>query len=187
MSRTDSEDRANNYVENMFPQEIYHTIPKVISQVCAGLRHYPDQTELDDFVQEIIEAMLEDDRRVLFSFDYRSKLQTWLYTIVRRHILHQLQRRSKNERLDDMSLDSSILIVQPDQENGVFAKEVEAILQAAFGRLTGHERKLLDLWLHERSRDEIAKEMGIKKKSVSREINALIKKLRRIIGENYGV
>jgi len=187
MSRTDSQEYASNDVENMFLQDIYPIIPKVIGQACAGLGHYPGQIELDDIVQEINESLLEDDRHVLLSFDRRSTPRTWLYTIARRHILHRLQKKSKMESLDNMAPNSSIFIVHPDQEKTLLAKELDAILQAALSKLTGHEQKLLTLWLQKRSRDEIAKEMWIKKESVSPEINAVIKKLQRIVGEDYGI
>lgn len=187
MSRTNSQEHANNDVENMFLQNICLIIPKVVSQACAGLSHYPSQTELDDYVQEINKSFLEGDRRCLRSFAHRSKPQTWLYTIASRHILHGLQKQSKVESLDDIPPDSPTFIVQPDQEKTLLAKEMEAILQAAFSKLTGHEQKLLTLWLQDQSRQEIAKEMGIKKQSVSREKNAVIKKLQRIVGEDNGI
>jgi RNA polymerase sigma factor (sigma-70 family) len=157
----------------MFLQDIHPIIPKVVGQVCAGLGRYLSQTEFEDFVQEINESLLEDDRHVLLSFDRRSTPRTWLYTIARRHILHRLQKKSKMESLDNMAPNSSIFIVHPDQEKTLLAKELDAILQAALSKLTNRERNLLVLWLQERSREEIAKGMGIKKKSVSPEINAL--------------
>ena len=187
MSRTDSQEHANNDVENLFLQNICPIIPKVIGQVCARLGHYPSQTELDDYVQEIIESLIEDDRHVLLSFDRRSKPQTWLYTIARRHILRLLQKQSKMESLDDMPADSSVFIVQPDQEKRLIAKEMGAIYQAAFSKLSKREQKLLILWLQERSIEEIAIEMGIKKRSVSREIIVVINKLQRIVRKDYGI
>lgn len=86
-----------------------------------------------------------------------------------------------------MPPDSSIFIVQPDQEKKLLAKEMEAILQAALSKLTEHEQKLLVLWLQGGSMNEIAKEMGIKKRSVSREIIAVIKKLQRVVMKDYGI
>jgi RNA polymerase sigma factor (sigma-70 family) len=187
MSRIDSREHANDDVENLFLQDICPIIPKVVGQVCSGLVHYPGQTEIDDFIQEINESLLENDRHVLRSFDHRSRPQTWLYAIVRRHILHRLQKRVNMESLEDMPLDSSNFIVHPDQEKRLLAKEMEEVLQSAFSKLTEHERKLLVLRLQERSRGEIAKKIGIKKESVSREINAVINKLQRIVREDYGI
>jgi len=187
MSRTDSQQLANNDAENLFLQDIFPIISKVVGQACADLGHYPGQAELDDYVQEINELLIENDCYVLLSFDHRSKLETWLYTIVRRRVLRRLQKQSRMESLDDMPPGSSIFIVQPDQEKTLFTKEMEAISQAAFIKLTKREQKLLILWLLELSRMEIAKEMGIKKESVSPKINAVMKKLQRIVGENNGI
>lgn len=187
MSRTDSEQQSNNGAENLFLQDIYLITSKIVGHACAGLGHYPSQTGLDDYVHEIIELLIKDDRQVLRSFDHRSKPQAWLYIIARRHILRRLQKQSRVESLENMPTDSSTFVVPPDQEGKLLANERIGILRATFGKLTEHERKLLILWLQERSRDEIAKEMGIKKESVSREINAVIKKFQRIVEEGYGI
>jgi RNA polymerase sigma factor (sigma-70 family) len=167
MSRTDSQQHAKNDAENLFLQDIYPIISKVVRQACVKLGHYPGQAELDDYVQEINELLIEDDCYVLLSFDRRSKLETWLYTIVRRRVLRWLQKQSRMESLDYMLPGSSIFVVQPDQEKTLLAKEMEAILQAAFSKLTKREQKLLILWLQERGREEIAIDMCIKKESVS--------------------
>jgi DNA-directed RNA polymerase specialized sigma24 family protein len=104
---------ADNDVENLFLQDIYPIIPKVVGQVCAGLGHYPGQADLDDYAQEINILLLENDHRALLSFGHRSKPQTWLYTIVKRHVLHRLQKWNKMESLDDIPPHSSNFIVQP--------------------------------------------------------------------------
>lgn len=187
MLQTDSQEHINNGLEKRFLQDIHPIIPKIVGQACAGLGHYPSKIELDDFVQEINESLLEYDWRVLRSFGHRSKPQTWLYTIVRRHILHRLQERSKMESLDDMPPASSILIFQPDQEKRLLAKEREEILLVVFSKLTEHDQKLLVLWLQGQSIGEIAKEMRIKKESVSREIIAVTNKLQRIVRGGHGI
>jgi RNA polymerase sigma factor (sigma-70 family) len=184
MSCTISQDSATSDLEKWFLQDIHPLIPMVVSQACADLGHYPGQLELNDFVQGINVLLLRGSLR---SFGHRSKVQTWLYTIARRHILRQLQERSKTESLDDMPFDSSIFMVQPDQEKRLFAKEKAAILQAALSQLTRREQKLLGLRLQERSVEEIAKEMGIKRRSVSRRIIAVTEKLQRIARENRSV
>ncbi|HEX5085776.1 MAG TPA: sigma-70 family RNA polymerase sigma factor, partial [Blastocatellia bacterium] len=185
MFQRDLQGHADNNVENLYLQDIYHLVPKVVGQVCASLGHYPGQAGLDDYIQEISMLLLENDRRALRSFDHRSKLQTWLYVITKRHILHRLQKWSKMESLDDIPQHSSNFIVQPKQEEKLFRGEMRAILEAAFSKLTAHEQKLLALWLREMSIKEIAKEMGIKKRSVSRERNTIIKKLQKIVIEDH--
>ena len=186
MPQADSQEHSNNVLEILFLQVIQPIIPKVVGQACAGLGHYPSQTELDDYVQEISELLLENDRHVLHSFHHRSKPQTWLYTIARRHILHQLQKHSRQESLDDMPPDSSIFVIQPDQEKRLLAKEMVVILHAALNKLTKRERKLLTLLLQERSIEEIAKEMRIKKRSVSREVIAVTDRLQKVVRKGNG-
>ncbi|MGH9850201.1 MAG: hypothetical protein ACREBD_10115 [Blastocatellia bacterium] len=78
-------------------------------------------------------------------------------------------------------------IVQPDQEQKLLAKERGEMAQAAICMLTDHDQKLLGLWRQEWSVKEIAEEMRIKNRSVSREINAVIKRLQEIIRKERAI
>jgi len=178
MSQTDSQEPARDDVEKLF-QKVFPIIPAVVRQACASLRHYPDQPEIDRFAQRIRFLLWEDDYRVLRSFKGRSSLETWLFRIARRNIQRWLAERDKFESLEYLPLD--FLLVQPKLEEWLLSKEREEILQAAVRKLTGHDQKLFGLWRQGRSIGEIVAEMKIKKRSVSREINAVIKRLKEVI------
>jgi DNA-directed RNA polymerase specialized sigma24 family protein len=75
------------------------------------------------------------------------------------------------------------IIIRPNFDEELLSKERDVQLQEAVQRLTKHDQILVNLWRQGNSIEEIAKEMGIKKRSVSREISAVVKKLKRIFGE----
>lgn len=76
-------------------------------------------------------------------------------------------------------------IVQPEQEESLLAREEDEILRVTKNKLTERERKLFDLWQDGMSNEEIAKRMNIKKKTVSTKKSALMKKLQRLIREEW--
>lgn len=184
MSQTDSQEPANDDVEKLF-QEAFPIIPTVVRQACASLHHYPDRTEIDSFAQRIRFLLWEDDYQVLRSFKAESSPETWLFTIAKRNIQRWLRERDEFESLEYLSPD--FLIVQPKLEEWLLSKERKELLQAAVRKLTEHDQKLLGLWRQERSVGEIAEVMGIKKRSVSREINAVIKRLQEIIRREWAI
>jgi len=176
--KTDSQKLANDDVEKLFYDILPH-IPKVVSQVCANLNRHPSQVELDGYAQRIVVLLIDDDFKVLRSFDYRSEPETWLYRIVWRRISHWLGERKRMVSLEVLPPD--IFITQPNQEERIIAKERVSVLLGAVGKLTEHDQKLFRLICRGLKTEEIAKEMGLKKRSVSRERNTMIKRLQKII------
>ncbi len=184
MSQTDSQEPARDDVKKLF-QEVFPIIPAVVRQACASLRHYPDQTEIDSFAQRIRFLLWDDDYRVLRSFKGRSSPETWLFRIAKRNIQRWLRERDKFESLEHLPPD--FLIVHPKLEEWLLSKERKELLQAAIRKLTKHDQKLFGLWHQRWSIGEIATEMKIKKRSVSREINAVIKRLQEIIRKERAI
>ncbi len=180
MPGTDSPEPANNDVEKLFLQDILPIVPAVVGQACAKLNYHPGQTELDGLVQRVVLLLIDEDYRVLRSFDRRSEPQTWLFTIARRYILRRLREQGRIVSLDDMPPDS--FTFQPDQEEWLLAKEREELLQAAYNKLSKREQKLYRLLSQPSlTAAEIARTMGIKRESVYKEKQRLIKKIQKII------
>jgi RNA polymerase sigma factor (sigma-70 family) len=178
MPKTDSQKLANDDVEKLFYAILPH-IPKVVGQVCASLNLHPGQMELDGYAQRIVVLLIDDDLKILRSFDHRSEPETWLYRIVWRHISHWLREQKRVVSLE--ALPPDFFIAQPNQEERIISKERTRVLLGAVGKLTEHDRKLFRLICQGLKTEKIAKEMGIKKRSVSREKVALIKRLQKII------
>lgn len=164
-------------------QHIIPVIPLVVRKVCANLGHYLGQTEIDCFSQQIAYLLLKNDYRVLRTFKHEASPETWLFTIARRHILQWVREMKKLESLD--CLPPEVFVVQQEQEKSLLSKEREEVLQEAVDTLTDHDRKLFGLMRQELTTEEIADEMGIKRRSASVMKRILIVKLRRIIRDKY--
>jgi RNA polymerase sigma-70 factor (ECF subfamily) len=177
MPKSNSPEIAISDIEQLFLDAI-PLIPPVVRQACQSLNHHPNPLEFDGFVSRIVMLLLDNDFHTLRSFDNRSELQTWLFMIAKRLILRRLKAQKRELPLEDLPPDS--FTTQPVQKEKLIWEEEEKLLQAAIGKLTERERKLLDLILQGVEAEEIAKEMGIKKESVYAKKSALIKKLKRL-------
>jgi RNA polymerase sigma factor (sigma-70 family) len=167
---------------------IKQLIAKVSKAVCCACRFYGYQAnrdEVDDFSQDILVTLFNDDGRVLKSFANRSSIETWLYTIVRRTLApHLLRRRWEKENLNDVDdLSPEALRCDANQEERLIDKDERKILYAIISRLPNRKRQLMELDLQELKSREIAKEMGIKVESVYRQKSALLKEIQRLIEE----
>jgi RNA polymerase sigma factor (sigma-70 family) len=179
MPRKGSKKTADSDAEKLFLQTVIPIIPTVVRKVCAYLGRYTDETEVAGFSQQIKFLLWENNYRVLRSFKQKSSLETWLFSIAKRSIRRWLRERDKMESLEQLPPDA--LIVQPKLEEWLLSKERQEILQAAVCELTPHDQKLFGLWRNGQSIGEIAIEMKIRNRSVSRELNVVIKKLQEII------
>jgi len=167
--------------ERLF-DEILSDIPLVVHRACHSLGHRPRRMDFEGIVQGIILLLIDRDYYTLRSFKRLSSLQTWLFTIVRRHLVRQIRRQSREMSLEDLPMDS--LSTQPVQEKALIAKEERRRLSAVINKLTDRERKLFQLLCRDGlSASEIAEEMGIKLNSVYSNRFALIVKVRRMIWE----
>src|SRR5262249_18762314 len=92
-----------------------------------------------------------------------------------------LRERKKFVGLEMLPADS--FIAQPDQEEGLIFEERMKRLLVTICRLTDRERELFHLWYQGIKPAEIAKSMRIKRTSVYKMRNALVKKLRELMEE----
>ena len=167
--------------ERLF-EEILSDIPLVVHRACHSLGYHPRRMESEAIVQQVILLLIDRDYYTLRSFKRLSSLQTWLFTIVRRYLVRQIQRQSREMSLED--LPKASLSAQPEQEKKLIAEEETKRLSVAVNKLTDRERKLFQLLCMDGlSASEIAKEMGIKLESVYSRRSALIVKVRRMIRE----
>jgi RNA polymerase sigma factor (sigma-70 family) len=141
--------------------------------------------DVDEFAQRIGILLWKGNYRVLRSFRRESSLETWLFTIAKRNILRWLRETNWMESLEDKPQGS--FIVQQEQEERLLVDERRKILQAASRKLSGRKQRLLGLWRQEKSRREIAEEMGLKRKSVTVEKVELVKMLQRVVRENCAI
>ncbi|MGE0882589.1 MAG: sigma-70 family RNA polymerase sigma factor [Blastocatellales bacterium] len=181
MPKSNSEPKSDHDAP---PEELFvQALPLLGSTVrVAFLRYHQSPTpgDMERFSQRLIILLLEDDFRRLRSFDERSSLRTWLQTLTNRYVGSILQQERRNLGLEE--LPSEFFTSEPSQEDEIREKEKMILLGKALRRLTKQERRLFVLLRQDgATAEDIARDLGIKKESVYRTKNELIKKLQRWI------
>jgi RNA polymerase sigma factor (sigma-70 family) len=178
MAPNDSQDPDIPDVEQL----IIKLSPKVSMAVRRVYRHPTNQCEIEDIAQDVLVLLMENDYRRLRSFDGLSKIETWMYTIVKHSVeQHLWKRRWENNTVsvDDLSPDA--LTYQPIQEKMLIDEDECKALQAIISRLPERGKLLMELALQGLKTEEIAKELGIKISSVYREKSIQCKELRKLV------
>jgi len=131
----------------------------VLSRGKAGA----SKAEAEDLAQKVFTLLLENDARLLRSFQGRSTLSTWLIGIVRRQALMLLRADRPQAPLPRSTASTS-----PGPFDDVARAESEEQLAAALAALAPRERLILALHYRDRvSYAEIADFVGVSPNSVS--------------------
>jgi hypothetical protein len=95
-------------------------IRKAVRIACRKYKHSALPDEIEDFTEQIIELLLEDDGRKLRSYDAsKGTFATWLQSVVNHDVSRQLQKNHPAESLDDYLL---TLSYAPQQEKGNYSR-----------------------------------------------------------------
>jgi len=136
--------------------------------------------ELDDFSQQIILKLFEDDCRRLHSFKRHSLPKTWLQRVVDNHIYTCLCRRRQGENPDEV--DQGALVYSPRQDRDIYDAEQRNLLSRALGRLSEQERLLYNLWfVSELAPIKIAAVFGTEVGIIYKRKQTLVLKLTRLV------
>jgi RNA polymerase sigma factor (sigma-70 family) len=156
--------------------DVYEATRWACLQYLGHIRH----DELDDFSQQIIFKLIEDNCHRLRSFNYDFSLKTWLKAVVDHHIYKFLCRRKRSESLD--VVDQKALIYLPAQDRDLYAAEQRKLLFRALGMLSEQERLLYKLcFVFEHDAHKIAAVFKINVKNVYRRRQKLVLKLTRLV------
>lgn len=159
--------------------EIVPEIPAAVRNACHNLGHHPQAAEVEDFVQQIILLLIDDNYRRLALFDHRASAKTWLQVVCRHHMARLLKKQPVLENLEDLS--GELTDPQPDPAKLLISLEREELLQKALSELADHERDLFSLLCQGLSAAEIAQIKGITSATVHKRKHNLINRLRRLI------
>ena len=163
--------------------DLEHLVADVYEAVqWACLRYWESirQDELDDFSQQIILKLIEDDCRRLQLFNYNFSFKTLLQTVVNHHAYKFLCRRKQVWSLNEV--DRGEFVYPPPQDRDIYAAEQLKLLFRAFGRLSEQEWLLNQLcFVSEQDAREIATVFKIKVKNVYKRKETLVLKLTRLI------
>jgi RNA polymerase sigma factor (sigma-70 family) len=136
--------------------------------------------ELDDFSQQIILKLIEDNCRRLRLFDYNFTFKTWLQAVVDHHVYKYLYWQKQAESLD--KVDQAALIYAPPQDQDIYATEKRKMLSRALGELSEQERVFYQLWfVFELSPSDIAIYFGTEVKVVYKRKQTLVLKPTKLV------
>ena len=164
-------------------EQLIAKVSKAVRSVCRSYNYQANQDEVEDLSQDILVTLFKDSGRVLQSFDNRSSIDTWLYTIVRRGLRsYLLKRRWEKENLSNVDgLSPETLRYKANQEESLIYDDKRKSLQAIISSLPDRKRQLMELELQDLKSSEIAREMGIKIESVYHQKSALLKEIQSLI------
>jgi RNA polymerase sigma factor (sigma-70 family) len=154
-------------------------IRKAVRIACRKYKYNATPEEIEDFTEQIIVLLLEDDCRKLRTYDSsQATFPRWLQQVVNHDVGRQLQKNHPAESLDDYLL---TLSYAPQQEKELRRKEERAILYAEIDKLSLHDQRIARMKLRDVPDEEIAKELNIKPASVGREWRVIQTKLKQIV------
>jgi RNA polymerase sigma factor (sigma-70 family) len=164
------------------PMDLEQLLPDVYEAVqwaCLRRRSRVRRDEIDDFSQQIILRLFEDDCRRLHSFNRHSSPKTWLQRVVDNHINSFLCRWKPAGNPDEV--DQGSLIYAPPQDRDIYAAEQRKLLFRALSGLSEQERLLYQLcFVFEQDARKVAAVFKINVKNVYKRKEALVLKLTRI-------
>ena len=165
------------------PVDLEQLLPDVYEALrwaCLRYRGRIRWDELDDFSQQIILKLFEDDCRRLHSFKGHSLPKTWLQRVVDNHIFSCLCRRRQGE--NHIEVDQGAFVYSPPQDRDIYAAEQRNLLSRALGRLSEQERLLYNLWfVSEVAPIKIAAVFGTEVRIVYKLKQTLVLKLTRLV------
>jgi RNA polymerase sigma factor (sigma-70 family) len=124
-------------------EQLLPDVYEAVRWACLRYGGYVCRDELDDFLQQIILMLIEDDCRRLHSFKRHSSLKTWLQRVVDNHIYSCHYRRRQDENPDEV--DQGALVYSPPPDRDIYAAEQRNLLSRALDKLSDQERLLYQL------------------------------------------
>jgi RNA polymerase sigma factor (sigma-70 family) len=161
-------------------EQLLADVYEAVQWACLRYRGRICRDELDDFSQEIILKLIEDDCRRLRLFNYSFSFKTWLQRIVDHHVYKCFYRRKQAENIDEV--DRGALTYSPPQDGDIYAAEQRRLLSMALGKLSEQERLLYQLcFVFENDARRVATVFKINVKNVYKRKETLVLKLTRLI------
>jgi len=161
-------------------EQLLADVYEAVRWACIRYRGRIRWDELDDFSQQIIFNLIEDDCRRLRLFNYDFSFKTWLQAVATHHIYKSLCRRKQAESSDDV--DQRELIYLPPQDREIYATEKRELLFRALCKLSEQERLLYQLWfVSELAPIKIAGIFGTEVGIIYKRKQTLVLKLTRLV------
>jgi RNA polymerase sigma factor (sigma-70 family) len=144
---------------------------------CHAQGYFPQDSELEDFRQEISLLLVKNNYRRLRLFAGRSSPSTWLYRVAARYIKRHRRKQKEMVPLEDAPPDT--WTYQPTQEEQLLFNEAFKVVLETVGKKSERKRKLFALlYWDELSPADIARVMGIKVATVHTNKHNLTKQIQ---------
>jgi RNA polymerase sigma factor (sigma-70 family) len=161
-------------------KQLVADVQEAVRWACLRYRARIRRDELDDFSQQIILKLIEDDCRRLRLFNHNFSFKSWLQAVVNHHVYKCLYRRKHAESVDEVY--QGELVYSPTQDREIYAAEQQRLLFRALGKLSEQERLLYQLcFVFEQDVHKIATVLKINVKNVYKRKETLVLKLARLI------
>jgi RNA polymerase sigma factor (sigma-70 family) len=165
------------------PIDLEHLVADVREAVQWACLRYGGrirQDELDDFSQQIILKLIENDCRRLRLFNHNFSFKTWLQAVATHHVHKSICRRKQSESLDEV--DQMALIYSPPQDRDIYSAEQRKLLFRALGKMSEQERLLYQLWfVSELAPIKIADIFDTEVRIIYKRKQTLVLKLTRLV------
>jgi len=137
---------------------------------------FPDESVLEDVLQELMLAVTRRDYRLLRNYDPTYSFKTYLGVITRTEV-HRLLRRKRPQLGNAEELEAAAP-VQEDASGAVEKLEETELLEAALAKLPERDALILRLrFMRERDYRQIAQALGIPEASVGQTLYRAKQKL----------
>jgi RNA polymerase sigma factor (sigma-70 family) len=161
-------------------EQLLLDVYEAVRWTCLRYRGHIRWDEPDDFSQQIVLKLIEDDCRRILLFNYNFSFKTWLQRVVDNHVYKSLRRRKQAESPD--GVDQGVLIYSPAQDREIYATEKRELLSRALCKLSEQERLLYQLWfVSELAPIKIADIFGTEVRIIYKRKQTLVLKLTRLV------
>lgn len=176
--------RGENAAWTLFLERYGDFIAYMIRRAAPQL----SQNEVQELHDEIIAWFFERDGRVLKTYRGESKVTSWIGVVVTRRVKRRIRQRIQKTlglvSLDALTVDAATdLAADARRDRGGFRPEAIDALREALGALPERDRILLEgAFLHKRSYEELAEELGVKEGSIGQLLFRAKGKLKKKLG-----
>jgi RNA polymerase sigma factor (sigma-70 family) len=161
-------------------EQLLRDVYEAVQWACLTYMGCVRGDEIDDFSQQIILKLIEDNCRRLRLFNQNFSFKTWLQRVVDHHVYKYLYRGKQAESLDEV--DQCALTYSPPQDRDIYAEEQRRLLFRALGKLSEQERLLYQLcFVFEEDAHKISAVFKINVKNVYKRKETLVLKLKKLV------
>ena len=139
------------------------------------------ESDAEELAQDIF-VNLRVNRQVI---NPHKSFNTYIYTIARNTAFNYLKHKSVEEAFKDHC--SSLNLEEDDSSDEIlFAKEINLLVEMAVCKMPIQRKKIYQMSRNEGcSNEDIAKDLGISKKTVENQLSLALQEIRRVISSFY--